>query len=119
MSKKKRRNKRNKGVRISKAAFRQIYTSTRGVCYLCLRPVPLGATVLTKNLYEIPVQAVDHIVPLSKKGETRASNLAVVHTWCNTQKSNMTLDEIPSPSDFSDGIPLYEKVFYERLFHAP
>jgi len=51
-------------------------------CYLCGRLIPLGH------------RHVDHIMPLSKGGQHRPSNLAVACDSCNERKSNKMPEEM-------------------------
>ena len=51
-------------------------------CYLCGDLIPLGE------------RHVDHIVPVSKGGSSRPSNLAVTCAKCNLEKSAKTPEEI-------------------------
>lgn len=49
-------------------------------CYLC------GKLIVSPQDLNL-----DHIIPKSKGGQTRGSNLKPTHHWCNTEKSNLTL----------------------------
>jgi len=51
-------------------------------CYLCGSSIPLGE------------RHVDHIIPLSKGGEHRPSNLAIACASCNLSKSNKMPNEV-------------------------
>jgi 5-methylcytosine-specific restriction endonuclease McrA len=58
-----------------KAIYRQAKENKRVRCYLCGKLIPMGK------------RHVDHIMPLSKGGEHRPSNLAIACVTCNKSKS--------------------------------
>jgi 5-methylcytosine-specific restriction endonuclease McrA len=51
-------------------------------CYLCGKLIPIGE------------RHVDHIVPLSRRGAHRPSNLAIACAKCNMSKKDKTPDEV-------------------------
>lgn len=65
-----------------KEIYRRAKEDKRVRCYLCGRPIPLGH------------RHVDHIMPLSKNGKHRPSNLAVACNECNLKKYNRMPEEI-------------------------
>jgi len=56
--------------------YRRAKEDPKARCYLCDKLIPLGE------------RHVDHIVPVSKGGPTRPSNLAIACSACNLSKSN-------------------------------
>jgi len=65
-----------------KEIYRIAHESPKVRCYLCGKLIPLGQ------------RHVDHIVPLSKGGQHRPSNLAVACDKCNMSKFNKLPEEV-------------------------
>jgi len=69
-----------------RAGIKEIYRKAREQevlrCYLCDELVPMGE------------RHVDHVVPLSKSGDHRPSNLAVACAECNLRKHDKLPEEI-------------------------
>lgn len=68
--------------RVSKRVRQQLYESSNGVCYLC------GSTVAVDQWW------VDHIVPVSRGGQTVEGNLAVSCQPCNRRKHTKLVEEL-------------------------
>lgn len=58
-----------------------LYERDRGICQLCNQPVDLS---LVRPDPMSP--AVDHIIPLSKRGEHSKANTQLSHLGCNARK---------------------------------
>jgi len=65
-----------------KAIYRQARENKKVRCYLCCGLIPLGE------------RHVDHIVPLSKGGKHKASNLGIAHSSCNLSKGAKMPQEV-------------------------
>ena len=69
----------------------QLWRCTPGrLCYLCLG-----------HIQEEERWEVDHIEPKSLGGSNEFDNLAITHRACNRRKQAVTLDDLPSPSEFA------------------
>lgn len=60
----------------------RLWQQFEGRCHLCGDPVSLGEF------------HVEHVVPLSRGGEDRWSNLNIAHSSCNLSKGSRMLEEI-------------------------
>ena len=65
-----------------KEIYRRAKEDPKVRCYLCNKLIPLGE------------RHVDHILPLSKEGPTRPSNLAIACSHCNLSKGSKHPNEI-------------------------
>ena len=65
-----------------KEIYRQVKEDPKVRCYLCGKLIPMGH------------RHVDHIIPLSKGGAHRSSNLAAACDTCNQRKHNKLPEEI-------------------------
>lgn len=65
-----------------KEIYRRARESPNARCYLCGELIPLGH------------RHVDHIVPLSKGGAHRPSNLAIACSFCNLSKKDKMPEEV-------------------------
>ncbi len=64
--------------------YRSIFLRDLGICKLCNKPI--DPTIHhRKSSY---VGTLDHIIPTSKGGATRMSNLQLAHQHCNIKKGN-------------------------------
>ncbi len=61
----------------------KIYERDKGICQLCFKKVLFNDKL---PMRERPV--LDHIIPLSKDGEHKESNLQLTHWHCNSSKGN-------------------------------
>lgn len=51
------------------------------ICYLCNNPM------------RYPHVTIDHVIPLHRGGKDNLSNYRLVHSLCNVQKGNMTVED--------------------------
>lgn len=68
-----------------KAIKNQLIDSKGAVCGLCGKPI--------KNMKHC---TIDHIIPLSKGGQTTLENCQLAHVWCNKKKGSGTWEK-PQP----------------------
>lgn len=61
---------------------RALYTQQEGICNGCRQKMPMGG------------MAVDHIIPISKGGSDRLSNLQMLCTSCNSTKGDGTMAQL-------------------------
>jgi len=73
-----------------RADWPRIQASKRAKWWRCVRPIILSRPCAYCG---DPATAVDHIIPLSRGGAHRMSNLAPACMWCNTEKGNRTPEE--------------------------
>ena len=77
---------RRKGARISKVKLEDVYRKTKGICYLCEKPIDLDRVYPDKLSLSL-----DHFYPLSLNGDHSFENLFVTHLICNMRKSNKVI----------------------------
>lgn len=74
----KKENKSNKRIIFTEKIRKRVYEKSNGRCEICNEPIPYDSFT------------IDHIIPLSKNGENKISNLQCACAACNNIKSNLT-----------------------------
>ena len=62
---------------------KRLFDLANGICYLCNKPIT--------NMQEANI---DHVIPRSRGGSNRMSNLRLTHESCNTIKADKLLSEL-------------------------
>ena len=71
----------------------ELFLSQNGSCALCQKDLP--PLSLDRDQLENPNQypTLDHIIPTSKGGTNRVSNLQLVHNKCNNDKGDRIVED--------------------------
>ena len=76
---------RKLGIREVKARQfikRQLINSKGAICGICGKPIT--------NMKDC---TIDHIIPVSKGGQTTIDNCQLAHFWCNQEKDDQIIDK--------------------------
>lgn len=87
----KNKKRRNKGIRHAarNAELDEICLAQKWKCFLCGGPMRKRPNPRFRGLHA----TLEHVLPISRGGTNRKTNLAGAHAKCNHEKGSMTLDE--------------------------
>ena len=77
-----------------KAIKRQLVNKNGAICAICGEPI--------KNARDM---SLDHIIPISKGGQTTMENCQLAHKWCNVRKGNKVIGSEPNTSSEAESEP--------------
>lgn len=86
------RNALERAVFVEEVRLEVLYARDGGICRLCLHGVSTAAVPLSAGQ-----ATIDHIVPLSRKGEHSYANTRLAHLSCNKRKGRKLDCELQLP----------------------